>query len=125
VSRFECQVRHRAARWNPDLKEFELQCPQCRAQSKQSYWPLTTEFWSIYSVRKCKACLMQDDRERQRARRKDEAKRQRDVAKSREWRTRHPGYGTITVRAWRAANPERDRAQNHDRYLRRKAERAA
>lgn len=120
-SRFECTTRHRVARYNADLKEFELQCPHCRSKSRQSYWPLTLEFWNPHSLSICRACHAERDRAKQRERRQDEAKRLADIEKSRAWRERNPGYATETTRAWRAANPERDRANNRAGYLRRKA----
>lgn len=115
------QAQHRMARWNPALGEFELQCPECRSRGNESYWPLTLEYWSPRSVRRCRACHLERDRAKQRARRLDPDARARDAATSAAWRESHPGYNSATAALWRAQNPERKRAADRARYAARKA----
>jgi hypothetical protein len=112
---------HRPARWNPDLKEFELQCPDCVAKCRQSYWPLSIEFWNPRTVRRCRACIAERDRDKQRERRKNPAARAHDLEMAAAWRDRHPGYNAETAAIWRKLNPERKREQDRAYHAKRKA----
>jgi hypothetical protein len=112
---------HRPARWNAELGEFELQCPECVSKCRNSYWPLTIEFWNPRSVRRCRACHLEGDRAKKRALRQDPAVREKNRRDSAAWRARHPGYNAETAAIWRRLNPERKREQDRARYARKKA----
>lgn len=120
-ARLEPGPRRKHARWNPEMGEFEMQCPECRIKGRNSYWPITLEFWHPRTVIRCRACHEERDRNIKRELRKDPARRARDNAAVAAWRERNPGYNTETSRLWRKLNPERKRAQDRARYERRRA----
>lgn len=76
--------RVRGVRWNG--MDFEMRCDACASNSSTTiYWPLTLEFWNpTHGLRRCRACLMVDDRKRHRelrARLSPETRRARDRAR--------------------------------------------
>lgn len=44
-------------RYRPDTG-FEMQCPRCARLARESYWPITLEFWTPHNMTACKACIL-------------------------------------------------------------------
>lgn len=108
-------ARRREVRYNAALGEFELQCPDCRDNSKASYWPITIEFWLPRSLIRCRACWRELDALRRRRARLSAEARAKDARRTAEWRRRNPGYNVETARIWRQQHPERKREQDRRR----------
>lgn len=114
-------IRYRPEGW-------EFRCGSCARQGKQSYWPLTPEFWSPrLGMARCRACLAESRNvaERRRYRENHAEILQRNAAyrracapelaaKARQrWaeadaEKRERSYGRAA--AWRKANPDAWRA---------------
>jgi hypothetical protein len=102
-------------RFDRDLGEFQAQCRDCAKAERQSYFPLTLDFWlPSQGVQRCKACINTKRRIARRAAMDAKEKQRRYYAAHREHRLEW-------VRAYRERRRDEINALRRAAYARRKA----
>ena len=102
-------------RFDRDMGEFQAQCGDCAKQGRQSYFPLTLDFWvPSQGVQRCKACVNTKRRLARRA--AMDAK-----AKQRAYYAANKAHRLAWVRDYRAKNRERINEVRRAAYARKVA----
>jgi hypothetical protein len=104
-------------RWDSEMGEFQLRCPDCATDHGPRYWPLTADFWEPqWGMTRCRACWNERKARRNRARwRSDPAYRAQRLEENREQRQARQRFAYRERWAALVADAER-----HAAYLERR-----